>query len=144
MELGFGGGKGKWKESMGADRYRRGLYTMFLRTTPYPQLVNFDAPESLLSCTQRERSTTPLQSLNLLNDPVFVEAAQVMAVRILREERGSWEDRLNYALPALAGSRSPSGGKRSPGWLLPAAEAASGETGRVGRHLIPRNRDGRD
>ena len=97
MELGFGGGKGKWKESMGADRYRRGLYTMFLRTTPYPQLVNFDAPESLLSCTQRERSTTPLQALNLLNDPVFVEAAQVMAVRILREERGSWEDRLNYA-----------------------------------------------
>ena len=96
MELGFWG-KGKWKESTGADRYRRGLYTMFVRTTPYPQLVNFDAPESLLSCTQRERSTTPLQALNLLNDPVFVEAAQVMAVRILREERGSWEDRLNYA-----------------------------------------------
>ena len=96
MELGFGG-KGKWKQSTGADRYRRGLYTMFLRTTPYPQLINFDAPESLLSCTQRERSTTPLQALNLLNDPVFVEAAQVMAVRILREERGSWEERLNYA-----------------------------------------------
>ena len=96
MELGFFG-KGKWKESTGADRYRRGLYTMFVRTTPYPQLINFDAPESLLSCTQRERSTTPLQALNLLNDPVFVEAAQVMAVRILREERGSWEERLNYA-----------------------------------------------
>ena len=55
------------------------------------------APDSLESCTRRERSTTPLQALNLLNDPVFVEAAQVMAVRILREQRGSWEERLNYA-----------------------------------------------
>lgn len=97
IELGFGGGPEKWKESKGADRYRRGLYTMFLRTTPYPQLLNFDAPDALLSCTRRERSTTPLQALNLLNDPVFVEAAQVMAIRILREERGSWNDRLNYA-----------------------------------------------
>ena len=97
IELGFGGGPEKWIESTGADRYRRGLYTMFLRTTPYPQLLNFDAPDALLSCTRRERSTTPLQALNLLNDPVFVEAAQVMAIRILREERGSWNDRLNYA-----------------------------------------------
>ena len=96
MELSFGG-KGKWKQSTGADRYRRGLYTTFVRTTPYPQLVNFDAPDSMESCTRRERSTTPLQALNLLNDPVFVEAAQVMAVRILREQRGSWEERLNYA-----------------------------------------------
>ena len=96
MELNFGG-KGKWKESTGADRYRRGLYTTFVRTTPYPQLVNFDAPDSLESCTRRERSITPLQALNLLNDPVFVEAAQVMAVRILREQRGNWNDRLTYA-----------------------------------------------
>ena len=69
-------------------------------------MVNFDAPDSLRSCTRRERSTTPLQALNLLNDPVFVEAAQVMAVRILREERGSWDERLNYAFQ-LALGREP-------------------------------------
>ena len=103
MELGHGGGPDKWKNSTGPERYRRGLYTMFVRTTPYPQLVNFDAPYSLRSCTRRERSTTPLQALNLLNDPVFVEAAQVMAVRILREERGSWDDRLNYAFQLSLG-----------------------------------------
>jgi hypothetical protein len=97
IELGFGGTQAKWKESTGSERYRRGLYILFLRTTPYPQLLTFDAPNALLPCSRRERSTTPLQALNLLNDPVFMEAAQVLATRILREERGSLTDRLNYA-----------------------------------------------
>ena len=43
----------KWVESSGPDRYRRGLYIHFQRTTPYPQLVNFDAPDSNVSCTRR-------------------------------------------------------------------------------------------
>ena len=97
IEFGFVFGPPRWEGSKGTDRYRRGLYIKFLRTTPYPLLTNFDAPDSLLPCTRRERSTTPLQALNLLNDPVFVEAAQVLAVRILRHERGSWDDRLRYA-----------------------------------------------
>ena len=73
----------------GADRYRRGLYIHFQRTTPYPQLMNFDAPNSNLACTRRERTDTPLQALNLLNDPVFFEAAQGLAFRVLRERRGA-------------------------------------------------------
>ena len=97
IEFGFVFGPPRWEGSKGSDRYRRGLYIKFLRTTPYPLLTNFDAPDSLLPCTRRERSTTPLQALNLLNDPVFVEAAQVLAVRILRHERRSWDDRLRYA-----------------------------------------------
>lgn len=71
----------KWKESTGGDRYRRGLYIHFQRTAPYPQLMNFDAPEGTVACSRRRMSDTPLQSLNLLNDPVFYEAAQALAFR---------------------------------------------------------------
>src|SRR5262249_29568073 len=95
-ELGFGGSQAKWRESTGPERYRRGVYIQFLRTTPYPQLINFDAANSLVACSRRERSTTPLQALNLLNDSVFMEAAQVLAIRMLREQRGRVVDRLNY------------------------------------------------
>ncbi|MCI0628376.1 MAG: PSD1 and planctomycete cytochrome C domain-containing protein [Acidobacteria bacterium] len=85
------------KESKAADRYRRGLYTFFQRTAPYPQLMIFDAPDSLMACSRRQRSTTPLQALNLLNDPVFFEAAQGLAARILRERAESASDRIDYA-----------------------------------------------
>ena len=74
-ELGYANSV-KWKESTGPDRYRRGLYIHYQRTTPYPFLVNFDEPDSNLTCTRRRSSNTPLQALNLLNDPVFYEAAQ--------------------------------------------------------------------
>jgi hypothetical protein len=95
----------KWEESTGADRYRRGLYVHFQRTTPYPQLMNFDAPGSNVSCTRRQRSNTPLQALNLLNDPVFFEAAQGLAFRVMREARGGFRDRLGYAYELALGRR---------------------------------------
>ena len=97
LELGFGVAADRWIEHVGPDRYRRGLYILFLRTTPYPQLVTFDAPDMVTSCSRRMRSNTPLQALNLLNDPVFFEAAQVLAARVLRERSGSVADRLDYA-----------------------------------------------
>ena len=96
-ELSYAGSV-KWNESSGADRYRRGLYIHFQRTTPYPQLMNFDAPNAELTCTRRERTDTPLQALNLLNDPVFVEAAQGLAFRVIREAPTGFRERLNYAM----------------------------------------------
>jgi hypothetical protein len=72
-------------ESKGPDRYRRALYTWFQRTSPYPTLMTFDAPDSNLACTRRERSNTPLQALTLLNDVVFVECAQALGRRILQQ-----------------------------------------------------------
>jgi len=75
----------KWVESQGPDRYRRGLYVFFQRTVPYPQLMNFDAPDGVQACSRRQRSSTPLQALNLLNDPVFFEAAQALGARLLAE-----------------------------------------------------------
>jgi len=87
----------KWPESKGPDKYRRGLYIFFQRTVPYPQLMTFDSPDSVLACSRRQRSTTSLQALNLLNDPVFVEAAQVLGVRLLKEAGESFEDRMKLA-----------------------------------------------
>ncbi len=66
----------EWKESEGPDRYRRGMYIIFRRATPFPMLTQFDAPASTIPCVTRARSNSPLQALVLLNDPVFVECAQ--------------------------------------------------------------------
>jgi hypothetical protein len=83
--MGLGQVKREWKESEGADRHRRGLYTFVYRATPPPALVVFDAPDGQQSCTRRPRSNTPLQALTLLNDAAFVEFAQAME-KIVREE----------------------------------------------------------
>ncbi len=82
----------KWETSEGKDRYRRGLYTFFQRTVPYPMLMTFDAPDSNVSCTARDRSNTPIQALALWNDPVFVECAQALARRLTQEVAKSSAD----------------------------------------------------
>ncbi len=102
----------KWPESTGPDRYRRGLYIFFQRTVPYPQLMTFDSPDAVLSCSRRQRSTTPLQALNLLNDPVFLEAAQSLGVRLLRESPPSFEQRLSHAFRLCLG-RDPDPAERA-------------------------------
>jgi len=101
-ELSYAGSV-KWEESTGPDRYRRGLYILFQRTVPYPQLMSFDAPAASLSCPRRERTDTPLQALNLMNDPVFFEAAQGLAFRIMRESSGGFRERLNHAYAITIG-----------------------------------------
>ncbi|MDR3633132.1 MAG: PSD1 and planctomycete cytochrome C domain-containing protein, partial [Isosphaeraceae bacterium] len=73
------GFENKWTPSEGRDRYRRGLYTFIQRLSPFAQNITFDAPPPGRICARRERSNTPLQALTLLNDPVFVEAAEALA-----------------------------------------------------------------
>ena len=75
----------KYYTSSGEDRYRRGLYTIWRRSAPYPSFVNFDAPERSSCVVQRPRTNTPLQALTLLNDPVYVEAAGALARRMTNE-----------------------------------------------------------
>ena len=91
-------GQRTWTTSQGEDRYRRGLYTFWRRTVPYPSMATFDAPSREICAIRRIRTNTPLQSFVTLNDPVYVEAAQALARRIVREGGSSPESRARYAL----------------------------------------------
>jgi hypothetical protein len=87
LSAAFGGGI-DWQPSTGEDRYRRGLYTTWRRSNPYPSMATFDAPNREVCTIRRPRTNTPLQALVTLNDPVFVEAAQALARRMVRDVPG--------------------------------------------------------
>ena len=99
------GGSGDWKTSSGEDRYRRSVYTETRRSTPYPSFATFDAPNRETCVIRRGRSNTPLQAFVTLNDPVFVEASQAFARRLLKEA-GDDDSRLRLAY-SLCLSRPP-------------------------------------
>jgi hypothetical protein len=85
-----------WPTESGQDRYRRGMYTHFWRSSPYPALIVFDAPNGNVTCTRRVRSNTPLQALTLANDVQFVECALALATDVMQlaptelSERAKW------------------------------------------------------
>ncbi|MEM7370445.1 MAG: DUF1553 domain-containing protein [Bacteroidota bacterium] len=85
-----------WTVSEGEDRYRRAIYTYWRRTSPYPSLISFDSPSREFCVSRRIRTNTPLQALITLNDPVFVEAAEALANRMIREGGNTLEDQLRY------------------------------------------------
>lgn len=98
----------QWKTPKTEDKYRRGVYTFWRRTSPYPSMVTFDAPSREFCVLRRVRSNTPLQALTLLNDPAYIEAAQAMARRLFREvPAGTDKQRIEHAF-RLAVSRKPS------------------------------------
>jgi hypothetical protein len=84
LSAAFGGGI-DWRTSDGEDRYRRALYTTWRRSNPYPSMATFDAPSREVCTVRRPRTNTPLQALVTMNDPVYVEAAQALARRMVRE-----------------------------------------------------------
>jgi hypothetical protein len=97
-KVAFNGGQNAYPTSKGEDRYRRGLYTFWRRTMPYPSMVTFDAP-SRESCTVRRLPTnTPLQAFVTMNDPAFVECSQALARRIVKEGGAEIEARVRYGL----------------------------------------------
>jgi hypothetical protein len=91
-------GQRTWTTSEGEDRHRRGVYTFWRRTVPYPSMAVFDAPSREICAIRRVRTNTPLQAFVTLNDPVYVEAAQALARRIVREGGTTPEDRARFGL----------------------------------------------
>jgi len=86
-----------WPVATGRDRYRRGIYTFWKRAAAYPGLLVYDAPTADMTTVRRNRSSSPMQSLTTLNDEVYVEAAQHLALRILNEAPDNNRARLGYA-----------------------------------------------
>ena len=91
-------GERTWATSNGEDRYRRGLYTFWRRTVPYPSMATFDAPSRETCTVRRIHTNTPLQALVTLNDPVYVEASQALSRRLLSEGGKTDADRVRYGL----------------------------------------------
>ena len=96
-------GQRTWATSTGEDKHRRGIYTFWRRTVPYPSMAAFDAPSREICAVRRMRTNTPLQAFVTLNDPVYVEASQALARRIVAEGGSSIEDRVKYGLKLALG-----------------------------------------
>ncbi len=97
----------QWETSPGEDRYRRALYTLWRRTSPYPSMTTFDAPSGETCTIRRIRTNTPLQALVTLNDPTLMEAAQHLAGRSSQVGGSSASERLDHIFRSVL-SRPPS------------------------------------
>jgi hypothetical protein len=93
-------------QSKGADLYRRSLYTYWKRTVPPPYMMNFDSPNREQCAVIENRTNSPLQALDLMNEVTFVEAARKLAERMMRQGGATPQARIAYGY-ALLLARSP-------------------------------------
>ena len=114
----------QWETSPGEDRYRRALYTLWRRTSPYPAMTTFDAPSGETCTIRRIRTNTPLQALVTLNDPTLMEAAQHLAKRSANLGESTAAERLDHIFRHVL-ARPPSGQESKR--LLDLHDAAAGE-----------------
>jgi mono/diheme cytochrome c family protein len=127
----IGGKLYEYEVSPGSEKYRRGLYVVWKRSSPYPSFVNFDAGGRLTCSVRRARSNTALQALTMLNDPVYVQAAAAFARRLLAERpEASPEERIEHAF-RLALARRPAPAERAALWELYQAQRSSGDAARA-------------
>jgi hypothetical protein len=96
----------EWQHDTGEDQYRRGLYTHWQRTFLHPSLLAFDAPSREECTAERPVSSTPKAALTLLNDPTYVEAARMLAVRAMREGGDQTGERIRWVWREVL-SRAP-------------------------------------
>ncbi|MCU1262192.1 MAG: hypothetical protein JWO80_5077, partial [Bryobacterales bacterium] len=104
------GGKG-YVQDTSDGLYRRSLYTYWKRTVAPPYMINFDSPNREVCTVWENRTNSPLQALNLMNDVEFLEAARKLAERLLIEGGASTEQRIDYAFHLVL-AKSPKPGQR--------------------------------
>lgn len=90
-------------QDKGENLYRRSLYTYWKRSVPNPAMLVFDAPFRETCTVRRSRTTTPLQALNLMNDPTYVEASRLLAQRMMREGGTAPETRIRRGFRLVTG-----------------------------------------
>lgn len=95
-----------YKQNHGDSLYRRGIYTIWKRSSPPPSAITFDTPERYFCVVKRQKTSTPLQSLVMMNDPQYNEAARKLAERMMREGGNLEENRIAIAYKAMI-SRNP-------------------------------------
>jgi hypothetical protein len=103
QELASGGG---YVQDKGEGLHRRSLYTYWKRTVTPPFMANFDSPNREVCTVYENRTNTPLQALNLMNDVAFLEAARHFAERMMSEGGSDADQRLNYGFDLLL-ARNP-------------------------------------
>ena len=96
-----------YQQGQGSDLYRRSLYTYWKRSVPHPAMLAFDAPFRETCTVKRSRTNTPMQALTLMNDPTFVEAAEFLAARMIREGGADETSRISHGF-WLVLARTPS------------------------------------
>jgi len=87
----------KWVADKGDQLLRRGMYIHLQRNLLLPMLLTFDQPDSIVTCTRRERSNTPLQALTQLNAPTFVESAKALGLRLAQTPSANPQERIRLA-----------------------------------------------
>lgn len=95
-----------YQQDEGAALYRRSMYTFWKRTSPPPTMLLFDAPDRERCRVKRESTSTPLQSLVLMNDPTYVEAARHLAVRMIADTSAHTESQIGLGMEVLTSRRA--------------------------------------